>query len=65
MIGSIRTTKLRYRLLADGTILDQVTGKVAGYFTSQSDIQEAWGMNGPQRQKFINTFLSDKQNGSI
>lgn len=57
MISSLRQTKLQYRLLADGTILDQKTGKTAGYISGQSNLDELWSMNGRQRQKRIVQYL--------
>lgn len=60
MINSLRQTKIRYRLLADGTILDQENGKTAGYINSQSDVERLWSMNGRQRQKEIVKYLHEK-----
>lgn len=54
---SSRSTVMRYRLLADGTIIDQETNKTVGYITSRIDLDEAWKMGGPARQKFIKGFI--------
>jgi hypothetical protein len=54
---SIRSTKLKYRLLADGTIIDQETNQTVGWITSRSDLDELWAMGGPQRQKYIKEYL--------
>lgn len=50
---SIKSTKLRYRLLADGTIIDQETGKTAGWISSKSDLDVAWRLGGNSLQKFL------------
>lgn len=50
--GSCNTgaTKLRYRLYADGTIIDQETGKVAGYITDKFYLDYLWKLNGRSKQ---------------
>ena len=53
----IRATRLRYRLLADGTIIDQHTGKTAGYISSPSALDELWNMRATSRQRAIREYL--------
>lgn len=50
---SAKLTKLRYRLLADGTILDQNNNKVAGYITRKHELEEVWNMKGRERQNYL------------
>lgn len=49
---AIKTTKARYRLLADGTIYDQITNNSVGYLTS-SETEEAWHLGGISLQKYL------------
>lgn len=51
--NTIKSTKMRYRLLADGTIIDQDSGKTAGWISSKSDLERAWAMGGNALQKFL------------
>lgn len=57
MNNSTGATRLQYRLLADGTIIDQKTGKVVDYVTSQSDIERLWTMNNMQRQRILKEMV--------
>lgn len=55
---AIGSTKLQYRLLADGSILDQHTSKVVAYISKSHEIEEAWKLRGTARQKYIREFVS-------
>lgn len=54
---TIGVTKSRYRMLADGTVIDQTTGKTVGYISSQSDIARIWSLGGMAKQKHIREIL--------
>lgn len=58
----LKTSKLQYRMYADGTIIDQRTGSVAGYVTGQIDIDEIWSMSGTVKQKYLKKFIYEKTN---
>lgn len=49
---------LRYRLYADGTVVDQKLGKTVGYIDSRVDLDKAWKMHPRERQTFIKEYLS-------
>lgn len=40
-----------YRLYADGTIMDQETGKIAGYITKSEEIDEVFWMKSIKEQQ--------------
>lgn len=55
---SIGSTKFRYRLLADGTIVDQEEkNRVVGFISNKAELDELWSKRGSVLQKLLKTKL--------
>lgn len=51
-------TKMRYRMLADGSILDQNQGnRFVGFVDSPTSRDDIWRARGNARQKMIRSFI--------
>lgn len=55
--GGPKATTKRYRLYADGTIIDQEIGKPAGYIVK--DLDEVYRMRGRELQNYLKKFLEE------
>ncbi len=49
--------RIRYKLYADGTIIDQVTTKVAGYIHGSRLLNDVYMMRTFEQQKYLREFL--------
>lgn len=54
-----RATKLRYRLYADGTIIDQHDhNKIVGYILDAEDLDRLWHLSGLLRQRELQSIVA-------
>lgn len=60
MNTKIGNTKGRYRLLADGEIIDQETSKTCGFIWGV-ELEEVWGMRPLERQSWLKSRVKENR----
>lgn len=54
-----KITVMRYRLYADGTVIDQENNnQIVGYILERHNLDTAYRLGGKRQQKFIRTYFS-------